>query len=412
MRKGKRGLAGCLGAALLCLGGFAVAAEPAVPQPLVSAYTDFGFNLFAEVGRRDAGKNVFISAPSVAFALAMTYNGANGETARAMAETLRLKGMSRGEANRANAALKALLQDPGPGVALAIANSLWARQDVSFKPEFLERNKKSYGAKVAVLDFADPAAPATINAWVSENTKGKIEDIVNKIPRSAILYLINAIYFKGDWTNPFDEAKTRERPFHLADGSQKMHPMMARSGYYRHYRGPDFQAVSLPYGEGRLSMYVFLPDEGGSLLEFQKRLNAESWSEWMSQFRMAEGEIVLPRLKLRYEARLNDMLGALGMEVAFDPDRADFGDMCTVSERVLISEVKHKTFVEVNEKGTEAAAATSVETRAVSGLLYQFTYQFTMVVDRPFFFAIRDDKTGLVLFMGSIVEPEVDAATH
>ena len=201
-------------------------------------------------------------------------------------------------------------------------------------------------------------------------------------------------------------SETREEDFNLADGSQKKLPMMAQSGKYNYYQDKDFQAVSLPYGTGRISMYVFLPDKSTTPDQFERNLTAENWETWMRSFREAPGEVMLPRFKIEYEVELNDALKALGMAEAFDPHRANFSGIAQMSqaEKIYISEVKHKTFAEVNEEGTEAAAVTSVGMQVTSARLPQ--ENFIMKVDRPFFLAIRDNLTGTVLFMGSIVDPE------
>lgn len=407
-------LAGLLIASGLLVGGCAniqngppaTRKEPSPPvnsvdNRLVSANTRFSFNLFAEILKQDAGKNIFISPASVAMALAMTYNGAAGDTQQAMGKTLELQGMSIEEVNRANAALRTVLENPDPKVELTIANSLWARKDITFKPEFMQRNKDFYGAEVVDLDFDSPNAPETINVWVNKKTNGKIDKVVESINRDAILFLINAIYFRGNWTVEFDRAKTKESTFTLLDGTQKNHLMMSQAGNYKYFRGNNFEAISLPYGEGRVNMYVFLPDRGSSLKEFYKNLNADNWDSWMSQFHKREGNIAIPRFKLEYEVELNQALKALGMRVAFDRERADFGNMCSIPPNVFIDNVSHKTFIEINEKGTEAAAVTSVMVGAQS----INEEKFNMIVDRPFFFAIRDDKTATILFMGSVVEP-------
>jgi serpin B len=375
----------------------------AIDNRLVSANSKFGFKLFSQLAKQDPGKNIFVSPSSVAFALAMTYNGAGGETQQAMAKTLELSGLSLDEVNQAYASLRTMLENPDPKVQLAIANSLWARKGIAFKPDFVKRNKDFYQAEVTELDFGKSSATQAINAWVSKNTHGKIDKIIERINPEAILFLINAIYFKGNWSVEFDKEKTQAGVFTLLDGRKKKHPMMSQSGRYSYYRGNKFQAVSLPYGTGRVSMYIFLPDKDSSLEAFLASLNAENWKTWMSQFRSMKGDILLPRFKLEYEVVLNNALKALGMEVAFNKQRANFGGMCSISPdaNAYITEVKHKTFVEVNEEGTEAAAATSVGIGITS-----VVQTFRMVVDRPFLCAIRDNKTGTVLFMGSVVEPK------
>jgi serine protease inhibitor len=373
-----------------------------VDSRLIAANTQFGFRLFAEIVEQDAGKNVFVSPASVAMALAMTYNGAAGETQQAMAEVLELEELSLQEINQANAALRKSLENPDPEVELTIANSLWARAGVGFKPDFLERNRQFFGAEIAELDFDDPSASKTINKWVEDSTKGKIDKIVaDKIDPDTVLFLINAIYFKGQWAVKFDASKTEDRVFYLLDGGQKQVPMMSQSGEYAYYRGQGFQAVGLPYGEGRVSMIVFLPGPESSLDQFLESLDAENWANWLSQFDRMEGDIVLPRFKLEYDISLNDALKALGMEIAFDSSGANFEGMRPIPPNLYIKDVKHKTFVEVNEEGTEAAAVTKVEIGIESA-----PQRFSFVVDRPFFFAIHDHQTDMVLFMGTIVEPE------
>lgn len=369
---------------------------------LVAANTRFGFKLFSQILEQNGEQtNLMVSPTSVAIALTMTYNGASGTTQQAMADALELEGMSLEEINQANAALELALENADPEVQLAIANSLWSREGVSFNPDFLQRNRDFYSAEVASLDFTNPNAIATINNWVSRNTQEKIPEIIREINPNAVLFLINATYFKGNWTTPFNAELTSDRPFTLLDGSQKQHPTMTQSGRYAYLENDQFQAISLPYGESkRLSMYVFLPRESSDLNAFQQSLTADNWETWMSQFGRQEGAISLPRFKLEYTTQLNDVLEALGMAVAFDADQADFSGM---SDGALsISQVQHKTFIEVNEEGTEAAAVTSVEIQTLSAPVAPFQ----MSVDRPFFYAIRDNQTGTILFMGTVVEPE------
>jgi serine protease inhibitor len=377
--------------------------DEAIDNRLVSANTRFGIKLYSEVAKESAGKNVFISPASVGLALAMTYNGAAGETKQGMERALEIQGMNHQELNRAYAALRKALESPDPKVLLSIANSLWAKKGVTFNPDFIQRNRQYYGAEITDLDFGDPSAPATINSWVSDKTKGKITRIVDNIDPQSVLFLINAIYFKGAWTREFDKKLTKDHPFTNGAGRQKQHPLMHQSGDYSYYEDKDFQAVSLPYGAGRVSMYIFLPAKESSLTEFHTRLSAANWERWMDRFSKTKGDIAVPRFKVEYEVTLNDALKALGMGVAFDPQRADFSGILRTSENAFISRVKHKSFAEVNEEGTEAAAATSVEVTVASAMRPQ--KPFRMIVDRPFFYAIRDNRTGTLLFLGSITDP-------
>jgi len=375
-----------------------------VDPRLVEANTRFGFKLYSEMLKGSAGKNIFISPASVGLCLAMAYNGAAGETKQAMAAALEAGGFSLEEFNRAYAELKAALASADPKVQLEIANSLWARKGLDFKRDFIGRNKQFFGAEVSALNFDDPAAVATINSWVSNKTKGKIEKIVDQISGDSILFLINAIYFKGKWSKEFDKAQTREDQFTTAAGGARRVPMMNQSGRFMYLETPIFQAVSLPYGDGRVSMYIFLPAKSAGLEQFHKGLTAAGWGKWMEDFSETQGSVRLPRFKVEYEETLNDALKALGMRVAFEESRADFSGMIENVGRVFISQVKHKTFAEVNEEGTEAAAVTSTEMRATSAQRPMRTFQ--MVVDRPFFCAIRDNTSGAILFMGSIYDPQ------
>lgn len=368
---------------------------------LVTANTKFGFKLFSAVLKQDISKNVFVSPSSIAFALAMTYNGASGSTQEAMAKTLELQGMSLDAINSSNAALKTLLENSDQKVQLNVANSLWASLDTRFQPEFLQKNQDFYTARVTNLNFRDADAPRVINQWVQENTRGKINKIVEKIDPDQVLFLINAIYFKGIWTNEFDKKQTANYQFKLTSSQQKQYPMMSQTGKYRYYENELFQAINIPYGrDGKISFYIFLPKQN-SLNAFYENLNTENWEKWMTQFSKQEGFIRLPRFKIDYDVTLNQALTALGMGEAFS-NGANFSGM---GKNLKISEVKQKTFVEVNEEGTEAAAATSVGIMTLSARMPDQD-PFRMIVDHPFFCAIRDNQTGSILFMGSIVDPQ------
>jgi serpin B len=374
-----------------------------VNAKLVTANTRLSFKLFTELLKKQPNENIFISPASIAIALDMVYNGASGKNQQAIAKTLELQGMTLQEINQANAALKVTLSNPDPKVQISIANSLWAGEAQPFKPEFIEKIQHFYSAEVKNLNFGAPGASNIINDWVKQNTNGKIDKIVDEIGSDTVLVLLNAIYFKGNWKYPFPREATQQRPFTLLNGAQKQHPMMFRQvSNLQYYQNEMFQAISLPYGEGRLSMYIFLPFKGVSLKTFYESLNAENWQKWLNQFDSPDksdhsGEILigLPRFKLEYSIELNDALKALGMEIAFR-EGADFSAM--TPSPLQIDLVQHKTFVEVNEEGTEAAAVTGVAmTRGIPD---------EMIVDRPFFLVIRDNQTGTILFMGSIVEPE------
>lgn len=381
-------------------------ASPTSPMPevdsrLITAQTNFGFQLLAQLIQKDGTQNRMISPSSVAIALSMLYNGASGSTQQAMSEALQLQGLSLDELNQANAALKTSLENADPKVKLAIANSLWGDQEFSFNPNFLQRNQTYYNAEITNLDFASPNAVAQINQWVSQNTAGKIDQIIDRIDPQQVMFLINAVYFKGNWTTQFKPEETIDQPFHLLDGSQKQHPLMTQRGRYRYAETDQFQAIDLPYGDRQFSMLVFLPKPESNLDQFQANLTAENWNLWSQQFQQREGSIQLPKFKTEYERSLNDILQALGMDLIFDPNQADFSNLSDTATHV--DEVKHKTYIEVNEEGTEAAAVTSIGIRTTS---INPNPPFQMTVDRPFFYAIQDNQTGTLLFMGTVVNPE------
>jgi serpin B len=336
----------------------------------------------------------------------MTYNGAKGKTKDAMAKTLGIQDMTLNQVNEANLALNSKLKSADSKVTLDIANSLWGKAGIDFKPDFLTRNNYFYNAKITAVNFADPKAPDIINKWVKDKTNNKISKIIGQgdiDPIYTILYLINAVYFKGKWHDEFNKAKTQERPFTLLNKQKKLVPTMSQSGTYNYLQGDKFQAVNLPYGQGTISMYIFLSDENSSLNELLKTLNEKNWSNWMTQFRPLDGNIFLPKFKLEYEKSLQDILESLGMGIVFNQGRADFSDMVVNPIALYINEVKHKTFVEVNEEGTEAAAITSVEVKANS---IQQPREFLMIIDHPFFCAICDNETRAILFIGAVTEPK------
>lgn len=366
----------------------------------------FDFNVFKQVVEEDAEGgnpgNVFISPESLRIALMMAYNGAAGDTSEAMAGVLGVEELSLEEANQRMSTLLKVLQSAGEGALVEIADSLWGKKGLEFKQDFIERNKEYYDAEVREITTA-----GEINDWVDEKTHGKITEIVDDIDPLTIMFLINAIYFKGAWSEPFDASLTEERDFTLQDGTKKKVPLMSQSGEYRYMENDLFQAVELPYGEeGKVSMYVLLPKEGLDLGRFVDELDGESWDGWMNEMSKREGDVSIPKFTMEYEKQLNSALQALGMEVAFDPEKADFSNMIStddLGENVYISNVLQKTFVDVNEEGTEAAAVTSVEMAMTAAPVEEERFQ--MVVDRPFFLTIRNNETGTLLFMGLIVDP-------
>lgn len=368
--------------------------------PLVAATNDFGFRLLAELRQAAPAGNVFISPTSIAIALTMTWNGARGETQRAMAKTLGLAGLTPKEVNAAYAVFTADLAAPDPKVRLALANSLWANIRETLNPDFVAQNRATFLAELANLDFNNPdEAARTINAWVESKTEDKIKDLLTPDDVvGAVLVLVNAIYFKGAWAEEFDKAETREGEFTLPDGTRKPLALMQQGGDYRYHEDEAIQVVELPYGEGRVGMLIALPKQNDEFSPFGATVDAARLDAWVARLHSQPGDIVLPRFKVHYRAELSKPLIELGMGIALKP-LADFSGI--MPGPLFISLVIHQAFMEVNEEGTEAAAATAVV--MVRGLPMD---RFRMVVDRPFFCAIRDNATGAILFMGWVTDPE------
>jgi serine protease inhibitor len=376
-------------------------AKVAVDPRLLDANERFAINLFKQLAG-SANSNLFISPASVSLALYMTINGASGTARDQMAQTLAIQGISLEDLNSAGKILLSNLVYGDDKVTLKIANSLWGRYDVPFEPAFLSRNWKSYAAKITAMDFSAPDALATINGWIADNTGGRIVDMLDEIPGNVVLYLINAIYFKADWSLPFADNMTMPSNFTAPDGSDRPVELMHQTESFPYLETDDFQAVSLPYGdEGRFSMYLFLPSKALGVPGFVSALTPETWSTWMDSFTAKEGTVILPKLSMRWRKLLNDDLKAMGMIAPFSSSK-DFAPMTLDDRELWISRVIHETFLGMDEDGTEATGATIVEMREKS-----FAPEFEIRLDRPFITAIRDNVTGTILFMGIIADPVI-----
>ncbi len=386
-----------------------IASQSAFAQPAANPALDraaradnaFGFKLLSETRKALPGGNVFQSPVGMALALAMAGNGAQGQTLQQMAATLQLPGLAPGEWNVGNKLLLDHLLALDPKIKLEIANSLWTQTGADIKPEFVAGVRDSYRAEAAGVDFANPGTVNRINDWVSQNTHGKIASIFDPpLPRDLRLVVLDAIYFKGTWDTKFDPKLTRDQPFNLRGGQTAQRPRMSRNERMSYFETAAFQAVALPYASRQASLYVFLPKE--NLDKFIQELTPENWAAWMGQFRVREGTLELPKFKLENKYELNGELKAMGMPRAFGPE-AEFGGIST-GERLYISQALQKTFVEVNEEGTVAAAVSGV---AIRPMIAQVpTAPFTMIVDRPFYMAIRENQTGTILFHGAIEDPK------
>ncbi len=365
---------------------------------LVESDNKFGIKLFKEIVEEEGDTNIFVSPLSVSMALGMTYNGADGTTKEAMEKTLELSGLTVEEINESYKNLINLLTQLDPKVQFDIANSIWYRDIWTPEKEFLDLCAKYFYAQVTGMDFNAPDAVDIINAWVEENTNGKIKDIVKgPISRDTVMFLINAIYFKGAWTYQFDKELTEDDWFYLDDGSRVPCEMMEQRALHKYYSNDIFEAVDLPYGEGDFSMTIFLPHLSKHVDDVIAQLSQENYDLWISSLSVPEDsfDVYIPKFKLEYELKLNEVLQTLGMGIAFSKV-ADFRKMYREGG-VWIDEVLHKTFLEVNEEGTTAAAVTVV--------VMTCSLPPSFRVDRPFVFVIRENRSGTILFIGKIVNP-------
>ena len=379
----------------------------AAPSPdaekLVLANTGFAFKLLKEINQEQPEKNVFISPYSVSTVLQMVDNGAGGKTKDEMRQTLGLAALSQPAQNQANLDLSGMIvAAETTNVLLNTANAVWYRKGIQVKPEFISCNQEFYQATVEGLDFDDPASAGIINSWVNEKTHGRIPGMISgPIRPTVLLYLANAVYFKGKWSIPFEPKDTKDRDFHLRGDRQRKLPMMFQDGNFSYRRGTGYQAVRLPYKDWSLGMYIFLPDTNSSPENLLRIINGDNWQRvTVPGFSDRKGKLVLPRFKFDYGVDLQQPLRALGIKSAF-ADKADFSALC--KEPAFISEAQQKTFVEVNEEGTEAVAATMMTIEM--GIEMNPPKPFEMIVDRPFLFVIEHTESKSILFMGVVFDP-------
>ena len=376
---------------------------PNAPDPQVlKAINRFSAELFQAAAVKPG--NVMISPASVYLALAMTLNGADGDTKAAMISVLAEQGITLDMVNQASRDWQTWLARTGEKTTLTIANSIWFDQEfVPYRP-FLQANADYFAADARRLDFKDPGTPDIINAWVKTATKGTIEKIIESIRSDVVMYLINAIYFKSDWEMPFDKNDTYDQTFTAPEGAIQT-SFLHRNGSMAYFETLESTGISLPYDDGQFAFFALLPDGQVSPRDWLASQTLATLFSGIAGM-MGESEIsvdlALPKFESSYEDSLVGELKGLGMDIAFDPGLADFSQMNESHEKNLyIGEVKHKTFVRVDEKGTEAAAVTSVEMRVTS--LPVSDKQ--VVFDRPFLYGIMDMKTGVPLFVGIMENP-------
>jgi serpin B len=369
----------------------------------VSGDNAFAVDLYAQL--RTQPGNLFFSPESISTAFAMAYAGASGQTAGEMASVFHFT-LPPAQLHAAMGALLTSLNAKHQGYELRVADALWAQQDSSFLPAYLKVIQSDYGAALHQVNFktSADAVRTNINQWVEKQTDDKIKDLIGPgvLKPTTRLVLTNAIYFKGDWSNPFDAASTQQDQFHISATQFVMAPLMHRTGGYRYFDGGAFQALELPYAGNDLSMVVFLPRDVDGLEAFEQSFTAEAAGSWIARLAPANKVVVtLPRFTMTQQFELSSALSAMGMPQAFT-DAADFSAM-TGKPGFTISAAIHKAFIDVNEKGTEAAAATSLVVTA-SAMRYE-PPPIDFRADHPFVFLVLDKKSGSILFLGRVADP-------
>lgn len=390
-------------------------AIPLTPPPqalvdkLVNSHNVFGLNLFQKLTANNKNENIFISPLSITLALSMVYNGSGTTTKSAIGNTLNLTGLTTEELNQLHSYQLHKYSQSSADTTLKIANSLWLRnifqgQTVTLNPTFSSQMQADYGAKIAAMNFDDPKTVDVINGWVSDATNNKIKNIINPpIDPNNLLILINAIYFKGNWSIPFDK-KLTVKDFFTNSNNQKVEAsVMKQSDDYLYFEDRTLQMISLPYGKNQeSSMMIILPKTDTAT--YLKSFTLDKWKSLITKLGMTHGTLSLPVFSNDYEIQLNDILKSMGMSIAFDGNKADFNkildlDKSPVKSGLYIGKVLHKSYINVDEQGTEAAAVTSVN-MAISSSIGSNPIKFTMEVNKPFIYMIVDNKTQELLFIG------------
>ncbi len=376
-----------------------VAPETAI---LVDGTNALGFSLLKNLSADRKTENVLVSPLSVSTALSMAESGAAGATQSEMARLLGTDKMSDEARGQAQSALADSLRNP-PGIKLSVANSLWIDQSFNLKPDFQARSQKTFGATLETLDFEVPASVTRINDWVKLQTGGKIDEIIEKLNVDDRAVLVNAVYFRGDWFDEFNKELTANETFSTPARAVQV-PLMRSASEFRYTDNEKFQMVALPYKGQQMAFYIVLPRAKTGLNALIQTLDAPALKANIATMSVREGTVYLPRFEVKDSIELSAPLQSLGMKTAFNVERADFSRMA--SEKVFIGKVLHKTTLEVNEVGTVAAATSAVTAVAGAAEDPEALKPFVLRADRPFLLALRDDKTGAILFLGIINQPK------
>ncbi len=373
---------------------------------LIQADNAFGFEIFQLLREESEEENIMVSPLSISLALAMAYNGADGETKTEMEEAMKLNGLSAEQINSSYKMLIAAMQSLDDEVVFEIANAIYYHKNFPVKADFLDINNVYYNAEVDGIDFAAPSALETINGWVANKTHDKIVKIIEILSPNDRMVLLNAIYFLGNWAKEFDEDGTKMRNFQMADGSHKEVAMMSKEEKLEYATNNLFSAVKIPYGDGQYNMIVMLPAPGEKSETVIDELSTDKWKSWNKDFESTDNVVItMPRFKFAFDTRLVDVLKQMGMIKAFSALTADFSKISDMD--LFISDVIHKTYIDVNETGTEAAAVTAI-VFATTSIGPEGPEKIYFTVDRPFVFAITEKDTDAILFIGEVQNPEYE----
>jgi serpin B len=373
----------------------------ATEQNIIESSNDFSFDIFARINEADPDKNLFISPLSISTALSMTANGAVGETKTGIKSTLHQGDLTDEEINISYKSLANYLTNLDPKVIMQLANSNWYKDDYHIKETFKNILLEYYDAEVKSADFSNPNTKDQINNWIEDKTNGKISEMLDEIPADAVMYLINAIYLKATWRYKFDENKTEKQNFYLSDGSAVKTDMMFSEGATVNvYYHADYTFVELPYGNGQFTFSIILPKDSRKLDQIIEELDMDQLDGMIDLADTATYEVYLPKFKTEYKITLNEVLSAMGMEQSFG-GAADFSQLFEENLDLFISKVLHQSFIEVDEEGTEAAAATvvQVELTSIGG------GKPKIIADHPFAYFIREKHSNTILFAGKLLDP-------
>jgi len=369
---------------------------------IIAADNQFGFELFQKVNASlKEQKNTMISPMSVSLALAMVYNGTAGNTKKQMEDMLHKANLSPDDINQSYKDLVSALQSHDPKVELSISNAIFYRNSFPVKPDFITTNQNYYQAEVSGLDFSKSTETLNkVNGWVNTKTNGKIDKILQQVNTEDIMYLLNAIYFNGEWKYSFDTKETTEKPFTKEDKTMVQVPTMTIEKPFNYYSHQKFELLEMPYGSGKYSMLIFLPENGKKTDDVISLMTAENLNDWISKLTEQKKEVFMPKFEFKFDDSLKDELAALGMTDAFNDLKANLAGISDAA-KLVISEVMHKSYIKVDERGTEAAAVTGITVGTTS-----MPVDNSFRIDHPFVFAIREKDTKAILFIGKVMDPK------